>query len=138
MNGLENIVGVILSDADRECAEISDKASRDCDLIKAEYSKMEQGEYWTLINDGTKVAQQRLESLNSLAVTESRKQVALMQQEMADEAFELAAKKISDFSGSEFSALVKKLGLAPDVSARDIVFMHKDRLNSKVLAFLFD
>jgi len=138
MSGLENIVKLIRADAVRECSEISDKSSKECALILAEYSKEEQTEYWKLINDGTKVAEQRLESLSNLAVTESRKQVATMQQEIANEVFELAAKKLSDLTSDEFSILLRKLSLPPDTCARDIVLKYKDKLNSKVITILFD
>jgi len=138
MNGLENIVNLIRADAERECSEVSDNASDECILIKSEYSKKEQDEYWKLINDGTKVAEQRLESLNNLAATESRKQVSAMQQEMADEVFGLAVKKLLELTDGEFSILLRKLNLHPGTTAADIVSKHKDRLNSKVLTILFD
>ena len=94
MNNIENVIKHIKSLSTAECERIADEAEKDCERIREEYVRKEQEEYWKSINVGTKDTEQRLIKLSGLASEEAKKQLDLLRQEMLDEAFALAAKKM--------------------------------------------
>ncbi|MCL2227150.1 MAG: hypothetical protein FWB97_05930 [Oscillospiraceae bacterium] len=138
MNGLDRVVEYIRTDTDKECIEISRISSEECEQLKADYLSLEQERYWKAINEGTKAAEQRLESLSALAATEAKKQYTLMQQELLDEAFACAAGIIKGLTDEEFSILLRKVGSPPGISADELVEQYKEKLSRTVMSMLFD
>jgi len=138
MNGIEKLIDRIRKDSDAECVEIAKNAAEECERLSAEYSRREQEEYWKTINAGTKEAEQRLQQLNDLAALESKKKIRANQDEMLNEAFALAAKKLSQLPEQEYNKILKKHGIEDNYSPDDLVDVYKQVLSLAVLAVLFD
>lgn len=138
MNGIENIIERISAQSAAECDEIAQNALEECERVRADYAKMEQDEYWKRLAAGAKEAEQRLEQLNNLADQESKKQVLLTQREMADAAFDLAARKLLELPAGEYSALLESLGIDGDCDAYALVARYKEELMPDVMVSLFN
>ena len=108
MNGIEKILAHIETESYAECEAIERESAEECGRIRAEYAKVEQDEYWKLVNAGTKEAERRLDRLNSLAALESKKHVLATQQEMVAVAFDHAANKLLELPESEYVAFLVK------------------------------
>ena len=138
MKGINKIVAYINAESDVECGTITQNSNDECARIRADYSRVEQDEYWKYINAGTKEAESRLEKLKELAIMESNKLLLSTKQEMIDEAFALAAKKLLELPQKEYGKLLKKLGFEANAGADEIVELFKDKLSRKVASVLFD
>ena len=138
MNGLVKIIEHIRSESDAECQEIARAAEEQRSRIRADYSRMEQEEYWKSINTGTKETELRLEQLRSLAALEAKKQLQSAQQEMLDKAFKLAADKLELLPKGEYESILARLVQEAGCSAPDLVELYKDRLSKNVMSALFD
>ena len=137
MNGIDKILAHIKSQSDAECEVIERTANEECERIRAEYSKMEQDEYWKLVNAGTKDAERRLERLNSLAALESKKQVLMTQQEMVAEAFEQAADAILKLPEREYINFLAKQVYAASLTGSETIMLSsadRDRIGKDVLS----
>lgn len=138
MNGIDNIITNIRSEAELHCSELNAKASEECERIRAGYAQAEQDEYWSRIDAGTKDIERRMERLNTLAEMEANKQLLATQQEMIAEAFALAAKKISELPEDEYARLIERLDLKPGSKAEDVVARYKNELYPRVSSALFN
>ena len=128
MNGIDKILAHIKSESDAECEAIERAAVEQCERIRSEYTKMEQDEYWKLVNAGTKEAERRLERLNSLAALESKKHVLMTQQEMVSEAFELAASIILKLPEREYvEFLARQICVAALTGSETIILSPSDK-----------
>jgi V/A-type H+-transporting ATPase subunit E len=123
MEGIEKIINHIKSVSAKECQEITDSAIIECERIRAEYLKIEEDEYWKIINAGKKEAQQRLDQLCSLAELESKKQVLSTQQEMLSEAFKLAADMFRELSPKTYISFLIKLACDSSLSGTEEVIL---------------
>ena len=138
MTGIEKITEYIKTASEAECEEITRNSIEECERIRTEYSRSEQDEYWRSINNGSKETEQRLSSLGNLASAEANKQIAALQEEMLDQAFALAAKKLLELPGSEYAELRKKFGADPDINAEALVESYRDELSQSVISELFE
>ena len=138
MDRIDKIIDHIKSESIAECGEIARNAAEECERIREEYSRTEQAEYWKSINIGSKETEQRLSKLSSLADEEANKLISATRQEMLDEAFALAAKKLLELPNSSYQKLLDGLGLESGHSAEDVVARYKDVLSRQVLSALFD
>ena len=139
MNNIEKIIEYINAQTIAECEEISRNAAEECERKRAEFARAEQDEYWKYIDAGTKETERRLESLKELAAAEAKKQVDILQAEMLDEAFALAAQKLLTLPGDVYSELLKRLciddaGCSPDA----LLAQFRDDLTPDVVSALFD
>ena len=136
MNGIEKILTHIKSESDAECEAIAATAAKECERIRAEYSKMEQDEYWKLVNTGAKEAERRLERLGSLAVLESKKHVLMTQQEMVTEAFEHAAKALIGLPENDYVRFLAKQACAASLSGAEAIILSpsdRERVGNAVI-----
>jgi len=138
MNGLDRVIDYIKSEAAAQCEEITRYAAEECARLKSEYAQTEQDEYWKSIDVGTKEAERRMERLNTLAEMESNKQILATQQEMISEAFELAAKKLSELHKADYAALLNRLGMKSGTKPEEIVARYKNELSPRVASVLFN
>lgn len=138
MNGIEGIIEYIKLQSAAECEAITAEAAQECERIRTEYARTEQDEYWKYLGIGAKETEQRLAQLNDLAEQEAKKQVFITQQEMVEAAFTLAAGKINELPGEEYSGLLEKLGVESDCGAEALVGRYKEELYAEVMAALFD
>jgi V/A-type H+-transporting ATPase subunit E len=127
MNGVQNIIDRIDADSAAECAEIAAEAERQCEDIKAEYSKAEQDAYWKIVNEGAKDAEQRVERLGSVAKLEARKQILAAKQELVTRAFERAAELIAQLPTDRYVNFLVKLAVQASVDgAERLIFSRED------------
>jgi len=138
MNGIDKILAYIKAESVAECEEIYRNAAEECGQIRADYTLLEQNEYWKYINTGSKETDHRREQLQSFAVMEANKQLLSTQQEMVDEAFALAAKKLLELPKKEYAGLLKRLVMDANCSADDIVERFRNELSLKIVSVLFD
>ena len=138
MNGSVKILAHIKAKAKVECDTIARDAAAECEQIRADYSRLEQDEYWKHINVGSKEAEHRSEQLKSLAAMESKKLLLATQQEMVDEAFALAAKKLQELPKREYSKLLATLNLDTPCDAKTLVERYRKELSLKIVSLLFD
>jgi len=138
LNGLDKLIDHIRAEAKAECEEISRNAASECAQIRTDYARMEQDEYWKSINAGSKETEQRHERLMNLADMEAKKMLLSTQQEMVDEAFALAAKKLSELPKREYSRLCASLSMGPNSEPEAIVEHYRAELSLKIVSALFD
>jgi vacuolar-type H+-ATPase subunit E/Vma4 len=138
MNGLVKVIDHIRSESEAQCKEIIRNATEECARIRAEYSQKEQDEYWKYVNNGTKEVEERIEQLSSLANLEAHKMLNATHQEMLDEVFALAAKKLRELPERDYKAVLKRLKLNADCSAEDLVALYKEKMTKNILSALFD
>ena len=138
MTRLEKIIDYIKSESGAECSDLTIKAGEECERISAEYARIEQEEYWSAIDQGTKETELRLERLNSLAEAEASKQIATTKQELIAEAFALAAIELGKLPRQDFTTLLAKLGLDSYSTAEDVVARYRKELEGRVTKVLFD
>lgn len=138
MNGIEDVIAHIKAESERQCAEIERDAAAECERIRANYSQMEQDEYWKYLGAGAKETEKRLEQLNSLAEQESHKRLTATQTEMADSAFDLAVEKLRQAPASSYQALLSKLGPETDCTAESLIANYKESMITDVISALFD
>jgi len=138
MNGIDKILAYIKAESEAECEEISQNAAEECGRIRVDYVHLEQDEYWKHINSGSKETEHRHEQLKDLAAMEAKKKLLATQQEMVDEAFALAAKKLLELPKQEYTMLLKRLGMKANCSANDVVESFRKELSLKIVSALFD
>jgi len=138
MNGIDKVIDHIKSEAAALSEEITRSAAEQCERLRAQYAQTEQDEYWKSIDAGTKEAERRMERLNTLAEMESNKQILATQQEMITEAFELAAKKLSELHKADYAALLNRLSMKSGTSPEDVVARYKSELSPRVASALFN
>ena len=136
--GLEKILEHIAAASEAECEEIARNAAQECERVRADYSRIEQDKYWKYIDAGTKEAKAHGEQLSAHAEAVAGNQIHATQQELVEEAFALAAKKLGELPDSEFSSLLSRLKLKPGSNAADVVAKFKNQLTPDLKAMLFD
>jgi len=138
MSGIDKILAYIKAESLAECEEIQQSAEEECERIRAEYTHTKKDEYWKYIDTGSKETDHRREQLQNLAVMEAKKMLLSTQQEMVDEAFALAAKKLLELPKKEYAELLKRLAMDANSSADDIVERFRKELSLKIVSTLFD
>ena len=130
MNGIDKIVEHIASSSAAECEDIAESAILETSKIRDEHVKIEQEEYWKIINAGTEEAKRRLERLNSLAELEAKKQVLAVQQEMLDTLFGRAVDLFLKLPSQDYiSFLAKKACEASLTGSEEIILSPRDKTN---------
>ena len=138
MKNIEKIIEYIDAQTEADCRDISQSAAEECERIRSEFSITEQNEYWKAIDAGTRETEHRLEKLSELAIVEANKQVDALRKEMLDEAFALAARKLSDLPVRDYDELLTRLGIEAGCSPDALVARYKSVMTPAVLAALFD
>jgi len=138
MNGIDKLIAHISQQADMECAEIAQQAADECRRIKAEYSRVEQEEYWKFIDAGSKETERRMRKLQALAQAEADKQIDATQREMVDEAFKLAAKKLRELRDSGRPGPLTGSRKSSAETADEFVAKYRNLLAPGVTSILFD
>ena len=138
MNDINKVLNYIKSKSNEECEDIARKAVVECDDIRNQYAKKEQDEYWKFLSNATNEAEQRLIQLGELANKEARKKLSSTRREMADNAFDLAAQRLSKLSEEDFKKLLKRLNLKSSFTPTAVVARYKELLLPSVVAILFE
>ena len=138
MEGLEKIISYIGSAYEAECAQIALDAEQECERINAEYSRVEQEEYWKAGDAGSRETERRMKRLKALCEAEAAKKIDETQQEMIDQAFALAAKKLRKIPRSQYALLLSGFKLGADTNPEEIVAKYRSVLAPGVKSVLFD
>ena len=128
MNGIEKIIDRISGDAQREMDEILSQARTQAQEITARYEAQAKAESEDILARGKKAAAERGERLASVAQLECRKAVLGAKQEVIEEAFSLALKKLLALPQEEYVALLADLAVeASATGSEKLIFSQADR-----------
>lgn len=128
MNGIDKIIDRISGDAQREIDDVLAKARAEAEKITAQYQAQAKAEADDILARGQKAAVERGERLASVAQLECRKEVLAAKQEVIDEAFRLALKKLTQLPQEEYVALLSDLAVkAAAKGTEKLIFSVADR-----------
>lgn len=128
MNGIEKITERIENEALAEAAVILAQGDEECKVLKAEYDKLAQDEYWKLVRQGVKECEQRVTRLASTAEMEAKKSVLSMKQEMVGLAFDRALEMLTGLPEDKYTEfLAKQAANASATGLEELIFNQKDK-----------
>ena len=128
MDGIEKIIDRISSDAQREIDDVLAAAQAEAQKITAEYQAQAQAQADEILSRGEQAAVERGERLASVAQLECRKEVLRAKQEVIDEAFQLAMKKLTQLPQEKCVALLADLAAqAASKGTEALIFSAADR-----------
>ena len=128
MNGIEKITRLIQSEAQTEIDDILKKARDEAAAITARYQTQAETEAADLELKHKKAAEEREERLISVAQMESRKITLQVKQEMVEQAYALALKKLCSMPAEQYVEVLAKLILQASASGREeVIFSSEDR-----------
>ena len=137
MNGIEKIIDRISGDAQAEIDAILDEARAEAAKITAKYEAQAKAEADEILKRGSAAAAEREERLASMAQMEGRKAELAAKQEVIEEAFELALKKLQALPEDQYVELLAGLAVKASVTGKEtLIFSAKDcdTLGAKVVA----
>ena len=128
MDGIEKIIDRISSDAQREIEDVLAAAQAEAEKITAEYQAQAQAQADELLSRGEQAAVERGERLASVAQLECRKEVLRAKQEVIDEAFQLALRKLLELPQQAYVALLADLAMQASAKGNEaLIFSVADR-----------
>jgi V/A-type H+-transporting ATPase subunit E len=127
MTGIQKIIDHIEADAAAERAAISAEAEARCAELDQQYTQAGQAEYQRILSDSAKIAEQRLEYHNRIAVLEANKQVLTTKQELLRAAFERAAILLAELPDDLYVPLLARLASdAAQTGSEKLAFSARD------------
>ena len=136
MNGIEKIIDRISGDAQAEIDAILDEARAEAAQITAKYEAQAREEADEILKRGSAAAAEREERLASMAQMEGRKAELAAKQEVIEEAFELALKKLLELPEEQYVNLLADLAVRASVTGKETLFFSaadRDRVGKKVV-----
>ena len=136
MNGIEKIIDRISGDAQAEIDAILDEARAEAAQITAKYEAQAKEEADEILKRGSAAAAEREERLASMAQMEGRKAELAAKQEIIEEAFELALKKLLELPEEQYTALLADLAVRASVTGKETLIFSaadRDRVGKKVV-----
>ena len=136
MNGIEKIIDRISGDAQAEIDTILDEARAEAAQITAKYEAQAKEEADEILKRGSAAAAEREERLASMAQMEGRKAELAAKQEIIEEAFELALKKLLELPEEQYTALLADLAVRASVTGKETLIFSaadRDRVGKKVV-----
>lgn len=128
MNGIEKIIDRISGDAQAEIDAILDEARAEAAQITAKYESQAKAEADEIVKRGSAAAAEREERLVSMAQMEGRKAELAAKQEVIEEAFQLALKKLLALPEDKYVELLAGLAAKASVTGKEtLIFSAKDR-----------
>lgn len=128
MDGIEKIIDRISGDAQREVDDVLAQARAEADKILSQYQAQAQAEADDILARGEKAAVERGERLASVAQLECRKEVLRAKQEVIDEAFQLALKKLTQLPQEAYVSLLADLAVEASSKGNEkLIFSVADR-----------
>lgn len=137
MNGIEKIIDRISGDAQAEIDSILEEARAEAAQITAKYEAQAKAEADEILKRGTAAAAEREERLASMAQMEGRKAELAAKQEVIEEAFELALKKLQALPEDTYVELLAGLAAKASVTGKETLIFSaadRDRVGKKVVA----
>ncbi len=128
MNGIDKIIDRISGDAQAEIDAVLDEARTQAAEVSARYQAQAQAEAAEILARGERTAHERKERLASVAQLECRKAVLAARQEVLEDAFELALRKLRELPQEQYVALLTDLAVAASSTGREkLIFSPADR-----------
>ncbi len=128
MNGIEKIIDRISGDAQAEIDAILAEANAEAAQITAKYADQAKAEADEILKRGTAAAAEREERLASMAQMEGRKAELAAKQEVIEEAFALALKKLLALPEDKYVELLAGLAAKASATGKEtLIFSAKDR-----------
>lgn len=138
MNGIENIVNKIASDANARVGAILARAREEASKTEAEYKSRADAETSAIIESGRKSSEEREKRLGGVAQLEAKKRILAKKQELISRAFALAVEKLESLSDDERAKTLAGLALsAADGGAGEIILSPEERvkIGEKILEY---
>lgn len=128
MNGIEKITQRISADAQAEIDRVLGEARAEAERITAKYKAQADAEAAELDAKNKKTAAEREERLAGTAQMEARKAALAAKQEMVEQAYELALKKLRSLPKDKYTAVLADLLVqASSTGKEEVIFSDKDR-----------
>lgn len=128
MDGIEKIIDRISGDAQREVDDVLASAKAQAAEIIAKYQAQAKAEANDILARGEKAAAERGERLASVAQLECRKDVLRAKQEVVEEAFQLAMKKLTQLPQEAYVSLLADLAVEASSKGNEkLIFSVADR-----------
>lgn len=128
MNGIEKIIDRISGDAQAEIDAILAQANDEAAQITAKYEAQARAEADEILKRGSAAAAEREERLASMAQMEGRKAELAAKQEVIEEAFALALRKLQALPEDQYVELLANLAVKASATGKEaLIFSAKDR-----------
>ena len=128
MNGIEKITARIEEDGRQENEALLAQARAQAAEIAARYQAEARAAADEVLSQGRKDAEERARRVESTAQMECRKAVLCAKQDVIEEAFQLAHKKLLDLPREEYVAFLADLAVKASVTGQEkLIFSAPDR-----------
>ena len=128
MNGIEKITARIEEDGRAENQALLAQARAEAAEVTARYQAQAQAAADEILAQGRKDAQERERHLDSMAQMECRKAVLAAKQDVIEEAFQAAHKKLLGLPTEKYVALLADLAVSASTTGREkLIFSAPDR-----------
>jgi len=130
MNGIEQITKRIQADVQAEIDEIRENSRLEVEAIGKKYETVRQEEYWKVINQGTKSAEQRMQRIASMAELDAKKALLSQKQGLVSQAFDRAVEKMAALPEEDYIELLAGFAAQGAVTGSEkLIFSKPDRAN---------
>jgi len=136
MNGIEKITARIEEDGRKENDELLAQARAQAAEITARYQAQAKAEADEVLAQGRKNAEERARRLDAAAQMECRKAVLSAKQDVIEEAFQAAHKKLLELPSEEYVAFLADLAVKASVTGREkLIFSpsHRNQVGKAVV-----
>ncbi|MPM00510.1 V-type proton ATPase subunit E [bioreactor metagenome] len=128
MNGIEKITARIGDDVRQEIEAVETKAKTEAAEVLARYEAQAEKETNDILKRGSKLADERVERLGSVARLEAKKMILAAKQETLGRAFDLALEQLSNLPEGEYVKLLARLASeASKTGNEQVILSQKDR-----------
>lgn len=137
MNGIEQIANKIQADVQAEIDEIRESSGQEVQAIHDKYEALKKDEYWKVIAQGTKTAEERMERILSMAELDAKKSILQGKQDMVSKAFEMTVSKMAALPEEDYISLLAGFAVQGSVRGDEkLIFSKSDRtsIGKKVCA----
>lgn len=128
MDGINKITDRIAAETREEIAVIQAETAEKCRVIKEEYKKIAEEEYWKIVRAGKLECDQYVQRLASTAAMESKKSILTMKQDAVSRIFEESEKRLCNLPENQYVDFLARLaGNAASTGLEEIVFNARDK-----------
>ena len=129
MNGIEKITARIAEDGKAENDALLAQARAEAADIAAKYQAQAKAAAEEILAQGRRTAEERARHLDSMAQMECRKAALAAKQDVIEEAFQAAHKKLLDLPREQYVELLAKLAAQASTTGREkLIFSAKDHV----------
>lgn len=136
MNGIENIIGRIETDAAKNAEDILARANHEAREIVNSFTEIAKNESNAILEKGKGLADERALRLGGVAQLEARKMNLRTKQQMIDLAFKKALESLRELSGDTYVNVLAHLAVSAAVSGNEEIILcseDKDKYGKAVV-----